>query len=378
MDAIGRITVHHVAYPEPNDLDRVRRIVLARVQTKAGLVGWGECISGSAECSEAVRVVIEQGLAPLLRGRDPQDVRARWRDMRTATWWYGHGGIANFAISALDMALWDIAGKAAGLPVHRLLGGKLTDRVPAAASIIWDPGDLDWTRAEVKAAVAAGFRTIKCGWGRTHGASFGLDAKRDLAAVAAVREEIGTEIAFAADVAAIANWTADHAVRMAQAFESFQLAWLEDPLDHSNVNGYRRIRAVSSAPLATGERMWTHESYRSLVGTGAVDIVLIDPGRVEGLTGMLIAAEHAHAAGVRFVPHSWSSALNTAAALHVFASRPSGAVFQLKLRPSPMQHELVAQPFEPCDGWIRVPDAPGLGCEVDETVVSRYEASRNR
>jgi L-alanine-DL-glutamate epimerase-like enolase superfamily enzyme len=374
MDPIDRITVHHLAYPEPNDRDRIRRIILAQVETKAGVVGWGEAITGSEACSEAVRVIIERGLAPILQGRDPSEPRARWQDMRTAVWWYGRGGIANFAISALDMAIWDLAGKLAGLPVHRLLGGKLTDRVPAAASIIWDPGDLDWTRAEVTAAVEAGFRTIKCGWGRTHEASFGLEPKRDLAAVAAVRETIGDEIGFATDVAAIANWTRAHAVRMARAFEPFQLAWFEDALDHLDIEGYRRIRTATTAPLATGERVWTHEGYRRLVESGAVDIVLIDPGRAEGLTGMVMATEHAAAVGVRFVPHSWSSAVNTAAALHVFASRPNGHVFELKLRPSPMQFELVADPFTQRDGWIEVPDRPGLGCEIDAAALAHYTA----
>src|ERR1700730_9362759 len=98
MDPIGSIAVHHLAYPEPNDSDRVRRIVLARVQTEGGVVGWGEAITGSEECSEAVRIVIERGLAPVLTGRDPSEPRARWQEMRTAAWWYGRGGIANFAI----------------------------------------------------------------------------------------------------------------------------------------------------------------------------------------------------------------------------------------------------------------------------------------
>ena len=205
MDPIAAITAHQLAYAEPNDRDRMRRVVLARIETESGIVGWGECISGSIEASAAAKVVIELGLAPILVGCDPQDPRARWEEMRTQTWWYGHGGIANFAISALDSAIWDLAGKIAGLPVHRLLGGKLADRLPACASMIWDPGDLEWTSNEVGFAVSSGFRAIKCGWGRTHEASFGLDPARDVAVVARVREVIGDDVAFSADVAAIAT-----------------------------------------------------------------------------------------------------------------------------------------------------------------------------
>jgi L-alanine-DL-glutamate epimerase-like enolase superfamily enzyme len=372
MDPIATITAHPVAYPEPNDSDRIRRVVLVRVQTRDGEVGWGECITGTAPAGRAVQVLVEQALAPLLTGSDPRDPRARWHDMRAETWWYGHGGIASFAISAIDIALWDLAGKLAGLPVHRLLGGRLADRVRACASMIWDPGDLDWTQTEVESAVAAGFTAIKCGWGRTREHSFGLDPARDVAAIARVREAIGPDVGFAADVAAIANWSASHAVKMARRLEQYELAWFEDPLDHHDHAGYARIRAAAPMALATGERVWTHEGYRSLVETGSVDIVLIDPGRVEGLTGMLIASEHAAAAGVRFVPHSWSSALNTAAALAVFASRPNGEIFELKHRRSPMQHELVDDPFDQVDGWLAVRDRPGLGVDVDEDVVRHY------
>jgi L-alanine-DL-glutamate epimerase-like enolase superfamily enzyme len=372
MDPIERITAHPVAYPEPNDSGRTRRVVLVSVHTRGGAVGWGECITGTAPAGKAVKTLVEEALAPVLIGADPRDTRARWQDMRDETWWYGHGGIANFAISAIDIALWDLAGKLAGLPVHRLLGGRLVDRVRTAASMIWDPGDLDWTQSEVEYALERGFTAMKCGWGRNRAHSFGLDPARDVAAVARVRSVIGPDVGLATDVAAIANWTASHAVTMARRFEEYELMWFEDPLDHHDHAGYARIRAAAPMPLATGERVWTHEGYRSLVGSGAVDIVLIDPGRVEGLTGMLIATEHAAAAGVRFVPHSWSSALNTAAALAVFASRPNGEIFELKARPSPLQHELVDEPFDQVDGWLAVRDRPGLGVEVDEDVVRRY------
>lgn len=375
MDPIASITAHPVAYPEPNDSDRVRRVVLVRVQSRDGAVGWGECISQTAPTGAAVKVLVEQALAPLLIGTDPRDVRARWEQMRDETWWYGRGGIANFAVSAVDMALWDLAGRLAGLPVHRLLGGRLVDRVRVCASMIWDPGDLAWTQTEVEAAVEAGFTAMKCGWGRTRAHSFGMEPERDVAAVARVREVIGPGVDLSVDVAAIAKWTASHAVRMARRFEPFGLRWFEDPLDHDDHAGYGRIRAAAPIALATGERVWTHEGYRSLVESGTVDIVLIDPGRVEGLTGMLLAADHAAAAGVRFVPHSWSSALNTAAALAVFASRPNGEIFELKLRPSPLQHELVDEPFDQVDGWLAVRDRPGLGVEVDEDVVRRYADS---
>jgi L-alanine-DL-glutamate epimerase-like enolase superfamily enzyme len=372
MPSIRHVTAYPLEYPEPNDAGRLRHVTLVRVDTDDGAAGWGECISQWPEAALAVKTVVERGLAPLLAGRDPTEVRPLWELMREHTFWTGRGGIASFALSAVDTALWDLAGKLAGEPVHRLLGGKIADDVPACASLIWDPGDLEWTAAEVRHAVERGYAAVKCGWGRDPATAFGTDTERDVAAVACVREAVGPEVAFSVDVSGRVRWTAAHAIEMAARLEPYDLAWLEDPLPHEDYDGYRSLRAAAAMPIATGERDWTVEDYRLRIGAGGVDILLVDPGRVEGLTGMKLAVDEAAAAGVRFVPHSWSSAINTAAALHVFAASPNGVVFELKLRPSPMQHELVAQPFEQEGGRLAVPDRPGLGCEVDEAAVERY------
>lgn len=159
---------------------------------------------------------------------------------------------------------------------------------------------------------------------------------------------------------------------MAQELARFHLGWLEDPLHHEDHDGYRRLRAAVATPIATGERCWTTTDYKRLVRSGAVDIILVDPGRVEGISGVKIIVEDAASQLVRWVPHSWSSAINTAAALSVFASSSNGHVFEIKPNPNPMQHELVSDPFEQVDGWIEVRDAPGLGVTIDEEAVRRY------
>jgi L-alanine-DL-glutamate epimerase-like enolase superfamily enzyme len=372
VTAIERIEAFPLRYPEPNDANRDRYVTLARIETDDGAVGWGECISQWPESALAVKTIVERGLAPLLAGKDPTEVRRRWLEMRDHSFWIGMGGTVTFAVSAVDMALWDVAGKLAGVPVHRLLGGKLHDRVRACASMIWHPGDLEVTAAEFAECRDRGFTWIKGGWGRDPDTAFGLDPKRDVAVVAACREAVGEDVEISCDVSARANWTATHAIEMAKRFEPYRLAWLEDALHHEDHDGWRRLREAAPMHLATGERCWTVEDYRRLVRSDGVDIVLIDPGRAEGLTGMKLAADDAHNQHIRFVPHSWSSALNTAAALHVFASSPNGVVFELKPVPSPMQHELVRRPFEQVDGYIEVTDEAGLGVEVDEGVVRKY------
>jgi L-alanine-DL-glutamate epimerase-like enolase superfamily enzyme len=375
MSSIAQIDAFPLRYPEPHDSNRQRYVTLARLETDDGAVGWGECISQWPEAALAVKTVIDVGLAPLLRGQDPSDPKRLWQAMRTHAFWHGYGGIVSFAISAVDIAVWDVAGKIAGLPVHRLLGGKLHDRVRACASVILDTLDLDGLREEFRDYRDRGFTAVKGGWGQVPEAGFGLDEKRDLAIAEILREAVGPDVSLALDVSARAAWRAPHAVWMARQLETFRLGWLEDPLHHEDHDGYRRIRAAVSTPIATGERCWTLDDYRRLVRSGGVDIVLVDPGRVEGISAMKTIVDDAASELVRFVPHSWSSAINTAAALSVFASSDNGHVFEIKPNPSPMQHELVSDPFEQQDGWISVRDQPGLGITVEEDAVRRYAFS---
>ena len=375
MTKIVRIEAFPLRYPEPHDSNRNRHVTLARIETDDGAVGWGECVSNPVETALAVKVVIDAGLAQLLIGQDPSDPQRLWQIMRSHAFWHGHGGIVSFAISALDTAVWDLAGKTAGLPVHRLLGGKLHDRVRACSSVILNTLDLDALGAEFSDYRARGFTAMKGGWGQVLEAGFGTDPARDLAVAATLREAVGPETSLALDVSAFAAWTSSHAVWMAQRLQEFNLGWLEDPLHHEDHDGYRRIRAAVPTKIATGERCWTLNDYARLVRSGGVDIILVDPGRVEGISGTRAVVEDAASQLVRWVPHSWSSALNTAAALNVFASSTNGHVFEIKPNPSPMQHELITDPIEQHDGWIEIRDEPGLGVTVDEDQVRRYSFS---
>jgi len=148
-----------------------------RVETDDGLVGWGEAITGGQETSLAVAFVIERRLAPMVVGSDPRDVTGVWSRLRDATFWDGNGGLVTFGISAVDMALWDIAGQAAGVPLYRLLGGKRRDRLPACASTIFATHDLDRVAHEFRGFVADGYRYVKGGWGHDLSIAFGSDER---------------------------------------------------------------------------------------------------------------------------------------------------------------------------------------------------------
>jgi L-alanine-DL-glutamate epimerase-like enolase superfamily enzyme len=370
---IARVEALPLRYPEPHDRGRDRHITLVRMETDDGVVGWGECISQWPEAGFAVKALIDRGFAEILIGEDPSRPKDRYAALAKRTYWHGRGGIASFAISAMDMAVWDIAGKIAGLPVHALLGQVDARReLRACASIILDTLDLEHTRDQFADFRTRGYTAVKGGWGLDPQAGFGFDIERDVAIASTIREAVGSEVDIALDVSALAGWDADQAISTAMRLAEFDLAWLEDALPHDDLAAWAQLRAAAPMPLTTGERCWTVADYRRLAESGSLDLVLIDPGRVEGISGMLAAALEVGARGVGVVPHSWSSAINTAAALHVLAVAPTTHVFELKPDPSPMQHELITSPFMMVGGTIAVPQAPGLGIDVDEDAVRRY------
>jgi L-alanine-DL-glutamate epimerase-like enolase superfamily enzyme len=370
---VDRIQAFAVRYPEPNNDGQVRSIALVRVETDDGLVGWGEAIAGAQASCLAVAWAVERRLAAILRGRDPRDVAGAWSALRDATFWDGNGGILTFGISALDMALWDIAGKAAGAPLYRLLGGKRRDRLPACASLIFAADDLERIGREMAACVDQGYRYVKGGWGHDHATGFGKDATRDRAIARTVREAIGPDVEMIVDVTVHSRWDSSHAIRMVRSIDDeVRLFWFEDPLPEEDVDGYRRLHAAVGTRICTGEKGWHAAHYRGLIESGAVDVIMVDPGKAEGVTGAWRVIEMASAAGRAWNAHSWSSALNTAASLHLAAAASNTLVFELKPLPSPMQHELVTDPIEQVDGWVSAPEGPGLGVTVDEAAVARY------
>jgi L-alanine-DL-glutamate epimerase-like enolase superfamily enzyme len=370
---IARVEAFPVRYPEPNNDGKVRSLTLVRIEADDGQVGWGEAISGAQEVSLAVKLIAERRLGPLLLGEDPQDVVRLWGRMRDATYWDGNGGIVTFAISALDMALWDLKGRIEDRPLVEMLGGRRHDRLRACASTIFHADDLDRIGEEFATFAAHGYTAVKGGWGHNLDTAFGRDMARDLRIAHAVRAAVGPDVDMIVDVVALAGWTVEHAIRMArQLDEEVGLFWLEDPLPEQDLDGYRQLRAAVTTRICTGEKGWTGDHFGRLIDSGALDVIMIDPGKAEGVTGTWNVIRAAAVAGCDWNAHSWSSALNTAASLHLAAASDNVLLMELKPLPSPMQHELVRVPIEQHDGWVAPPDGPGLGVEVDEAVVRGY------
>ena len=361
-------------WPEPNDFGNDRMTVLLRVDTDAGISGWGEAIAMWPEACKATAVIIEEGFAPLLAGRDPRDTEVCWQAMKAQSWWYGEGGIAALAISAIDMALWDIAAKDAGVPLRRLFGNEAHAELPACASLHVNQATIEESVAAIAGYVRDGFRSAKLGLGKRGLSKAGRDPDYDVALVGALRQAIGPVPDIMVDAGNGVTWDVDTAVRTTRRMEAFGIKWMEEPLHPSNVAGHQELKALTATLIAAGEREWGLPGYRRWIMSGAIDVFGIDPARVEGVTGFRRIAAEIEAAGRIVNAHAWSTAVLTAASLHLSLASPAAILFELKPIPGPMQFDLVDEPFWHDQGMVRAPDRPGHGAEPKPAVIERYRA----
>ena len=365
-----------VSYPEPNDFNAIRHLCLAKVTADDGTVGWGESVTMWPEASFAAAAVIE-GMAESLEGRDPVGNAALFQSFQDRAWWYGHGGgIASFAIAALDIALWDLKGKALGRSVLDLLGGPVHDRLPAIASSHAHYESIPEMAAEAREWLAGGLQGMKVGFGKRGDARLGFEHDRDVEYVRSMREAIGPGKSLMIDLGVAVRWDVSTAVRRTQAFDEYGIDWIEEPLGAWDPEGYANLRSKTRTLMAYGEREWNLDGYERVLDTGTVDVVGCDPGRAEGVTGFKRVADLTERRGRQANAHAWSSAIVTAASLAVSFSSRACKLFELKPLENPMQHELVEEPFDHVEGWVYPPVGPGLGVEVKESVVDRFRTER--
>jgi D-galactarolactone cycloisomerase len=363
-----------VAYPEPNDNGETRYLTLCRIAADDGTVGWGEAITMWPEACRATERLIE-GLSELVLDRDPVENVEIWQDLKARSWWYGYrGGIASFAISAIDIALWDLKGKALGLPLVTLLGGPRRGPLPVIASThAFHPSIEHEAERHGRYVREQGYTGVKVGMGKRGHARLGYELDRDVAFFRLLRESVGPSADLMMDRGQPLTWGVEHAIRLVNAFEEHGLRWIEEPFEPFAVAALRTLREHVGCLIAGGEREWTAEGYEQIVGTGLVDVVGCDPGRTEGITGAREVLALVESTDLWFNAHAWSSAIVTAASLALSMASPRSLVFELKPIENPMQHELVETPFaHDRDGTIAAPEKPGLGITVREHVVERY------
>jgi L-alanine-DL-glutamate epimerase-like enolase superfamily enzyme len=376
VSRVATVEAIPVSYPEPNDFDALRHLCLVKITTDDGVVGWGESITQFPEASFATKAIIE-GMAARVVGRDPLENHAIWLSIKDQAWWYGYGGgIASYAVSAIDIALWDVKGKLLGTSVTNLLGGPVHDRLPAIASCHAHYEDIGAMVEEAQAWLAPGLKGVKVGFGKRGNARLGYEHDRDVAYMRAMRDGLGADAWLMIDCGWNVKWDVTTAVRRVQAFEEYDLDWIEEPLGAWDPEGYANLRSKTTTRIAYGEKEWDVAGFERILATGTVDVVGIDPGRAEGITGFRRAADRIESARRQANAHAWSSAICSAASLAMSFSSPAFKLFELKPLRNPMQHDLVTEPFGHTDGWAYPPTGPGLGIEVIEEVVDRYRSER--
>jgi len=270
--------------------------LIVEVFTDDGLVG----IGNAALAPQISRQVIEFYLKPILLGSDPWNIELLWQHMYRKTIAFGRKGIGMAAISAVDIALWDVLGKSSKQPVYRLLGGRTKPRIPVYASRLYST-PLHDLAAEAKRYKDEGYRAMKLrfGWGPTEGAA---GMRRNIELVRTVRETVGDDIDVMAD--AYMGWTLDYAKRMLPLLEDFQLRWLEEPVIPDDIQGYAELKSYGRIPIAGGEHEFTSYGFRELLEARAVDYIQFDTNRVGGISQACKICALAEAYSVPVIPHA--------------------------------------------------------------------------
>jgi len=335
-----------------------RDAVVVRVTTDDGLVGWGEAHHGRSP--GAVAHHINTTLRQLVLGLEATDVVGVWaRVYRFQLGSHGLGAATAIALSGLDMALWDLRGKAVGWPLYRLLGG-VARPIPAYAggvSLGWqEPAAL---LEEARALVASGWRALKLRVGDT--------PARDLARVAAVRKALGDELTLLTD--ANTGYTLDDARRVLPGLEAHGVGWLEEPFPAHDWRNYALAAGFARVPLAAGENHYTRFEFARLVEQGAVTVLQPDLSKAGGVTEVLRIAALASSWKLPIHPHTSMTGLNMAATIHLLAAIDNAGFFEGDVsRVNPFRDRLVhPAPYRlDADGCVRPLEGPGLGLEVDE------------
>lgn len=373
---IAKVEAIPVSYPEPNDFNALRHLCLAKITTDDGAVGWGESITQFPEANFATKAIIE-GMAELVVGRNPLNNDAINRSLYDQAWWYGYrGGIASYAISAIDIALWDLKGQALGASVLELLGGPVHERLPAIASSHAHYESIPDMAEEALEWLSTGLQGMKVGFGKRGDAHLGYEHDRDVEYVRSMREAIGPDKSLMIDLGVKIQWDVTTAVKRTQAFDEYDIAWIEEPLGAWDPEGYANLRSKTKTLMAYGEREWTVDGFEQVLATGTCDVIGCDPGRAGGITGFKKVTERVEQYRRQANAHAWSSAIVSAASLAISFSSTACKLFEFKPLENPMQHELVTTPFEHVDGWVYPPSGPGLGIEVIDEVVDRYRSEK--
>jgi L-rhamnonate dehydratase len=366
---ITRVESIHLRLPDVNErCDGSQETLIVKVHTDAGIIGVGEADTSS----HVARAIIEaplshkicRGLAECVLGQDPFEIDHLIHRMYEGSIYYGRQGAAIQAMSGIEIALWDISGKATGRSVYQLLGGGFRKRFRAYASILFGDTPAETGRI-ARELVAQGFRAVKFGWG-----PMGQGEESDIAHVRAARQGLGPQTELMVDAGLV--WDTATAIRRAHQFEEFNLTWLEEPLHPDNLEGYARLSARAPMRIAAGEEICDVKEFQRMMDVGGIDVAQVDVTRVGGLARSKRIGWDSYERHRLCVNHSYKTGVNIAASLHFVAALPNTHYFEYCVEQGALRQTLTKQRFPVIDGDITVPEEPGLGVELDEAVVERF------
>lgn len=353
-----------------------RSATLVRIKTDTGLTGWGEAFTQGLEPPEISASIIRHALTPMLLNRNALDISVLWHEMYHLTRDYGRKGSVLASVSAVDIALWDLAGHFYSQPVYQLLGGAFRQSVqPYATGFYRIKGQGEGSRLAEEALRHrdAGFKAMKIKLG------FGVDD--DIAVMRAIANALGNDHGCDLMVDTNHAYGRAEALRLGKALEEFNLRWYEEPVVPEDLDGYRELRSVLSIPIAGGENEHAVYGFEKLLDV--VDVAQPDVGSCGGISALRDIAAMAQAKGVMVNPHVWGSAVVQAASLQILAALPVTSHSLFPTQPlleydqssHPFRQQLIKQPWELAQGMIAIPDGPGLGIEVCMETVQQYQVT---
>lgn len=363
----------YVRLPEVREqCDSGQDALIVKIHTDAGITGIGEVDSAPL----AAKYVIEgpyshtvtSGLKHLLIGEDPFQTEYLWHKLYRGNIYAGRRGIGIHAMSGIDLALWDIKGKALNQPVWRLLGGGFHQRIRCYASSLFGQTPQE-TENIARHLSDQGFSAVKFGW-----APMGTDSKTDIALVRYARQGLGNDGDLMIDAGLV--WDARTAIQRAKAFSDYNIFWLEEPLQPDDYEGYRKLSEATTVRIAAGEEESSRHSFLELMDRGRIDVVQIDLTRCGGLTEAMKIASLAADRGLPVANHGFTTYINVTAALHWLNSVPNALIAEFVVQQSTQLREFITrQKLRAIDGYLPIPEGPGLGIELDEEQIRRFRVS---
>jgi D-galactarolactone cycloisomerase len=338
-----------------------REAMLVRITTDSGLEGWGEAYGPAKLTATAVN----EFLGPILIGRDPRDIEALWALLYARSIDYGQKGTMIAAISAIDIALWDVKAQAANVPLYRLLGGESTESIECYATGFYFGGDEPleqrWER-EARGYLDDGFRAMKM--------KVGQGISRDAELTAVLRGIVGPDIKLAID--ANHAYTPVEAISLARKVERHDIHWFEEPVSPLDPQAYLEVKRATTIPLAGGECEYTRFGFDQWFRLRAIDYAQPDICSCGGITEAMKIATLASLTGIHVTPHAWGSAVGQAAALHFYAARPrqpftltpEQKLIECDRTENPFRTNIVDAPIHFENGRWHLPESAGLGVDV--------------